>query len=90
MSRRQALWNAARAAEEWPGHLFGATAAGPPPTLPGMTGMETTMADLWATGISPDDHPVRHIRTALDARASGEPTSSPPPGQAAGSWPGEW
>ena len=34
--------------------------------LPGMTGMETTMADLWATGISPDDHPIRHVRAALD------------------------
>jgi error-prone DNA polymerase len=68
LSRRQALWNAGRAAEERPGHLSGVTSSGPPPMLPGMTGVETTMADLWATGISPDDHPIRHVRAALDER----------------------
>ena len=68
LSRRQALWNAGRAAEERPGHLSGVSSSGPPPMLPGMTGMETTMADLWATGISPDDHPIRHVRAALDER----------------------
>ncbi|QNE22371.1 DNA polymerase III subunit alpha [Kribbella qitaiheensis] len=68
LSRRQALWNAGRAAEERPGHLSGVSNSGPPPMLPGMTEMETTMADLWATGISPDDHPIRHVRPSLDAR----------------------
>ncbi|TDO50132.1 error-prone DNA polymerase [Kribbella sp. VKM Ac-2527] len=68
LSRRQALWSAGRAAEERPGHLTGVSTAGPPPMLPGMSGMETTMADLWATGISPDDHPIRHVRADLDAR----------------------
>jgi error-prone DNA polymerase len=68
LSRRQALWNAGRAAEERPGHLSGVSSSGAPPMLPGMTGMETTMADLWATGISPDDHPIRHVRAALDER----------------------
>ncbi|GAA1514646.1 error-prone DNA polymerase [Kribbella lupini] len=68
LSRRQALWDAGRAAEERPGHLSGVSSVGPPPTLPGMSEMETTMADLWATGISPDDHPIRHVRAALDTR----------------------
>jgi error-prone DNA polymerase len=68
LSRRQALWNAGRAAEERPGHLSGVSSSGPPPMLPGMTEMETTMADLWATGISPDDHPIRHVRAMLDER----------------------
>ena len=68
LSRRQALWNAGRAAEERPGHLSGVSSAGAPPMLPGMTGMETTMADLWATGISTDDHPIRHIRAELDSQ----------------------
>jgi error-prone DNA polymerase len=68
LSRRQALWTAGRAAEERPGHLTGVSSAGPPPMLPGMTEVETTMADLWATGISPDDHPIRHVRPALEAR----------------------
>jgi error-prone DNA polymerase len=68
LSRRQALWNAGRAAEERPGHLSGVSSSGPPPMLPGMTEVETTMADLWATGISPDDHPIRHVRAMLDER----------------------
>ena len=68
LSRRQALWNAGRAAEERPGHLAGVSSTGAPPMLPGMSEVETTMADLWATGISPDDHPIRHVRAALDAR----------------------
>ncbi|WP_328994602.1 error-prone DNA polymerase [Kribbella sp. NBC_01245] len=68
LSRRQALWIAGRAAEERPGHLSGVSSVGPPPMLPGMTEVETTMADLWATGISPEDHPIRHVRAALNAR----------------------
>jgi error-prone DNA polymerase len=67
LSRRQALWEAGRAAEVRPGHLTGVTSAGPPPTLPGMSDVELTMADLWATGISPEDHPVRHVREQLEA-----------------------
>jgi error-prone DNA polymerase len=67
LSRREALWQAGRAAQERPNHLPGVTSAGPPPMLPGMSEAETTMADLWATGISPQDHPVRHVRPDLDA-----------------------
>jgi error-prone DNA polymerase len=65
LSRRQALWDAGRAAEERPDQLAGVTAAGPPPMLPGMSGVETTMADLWATGISTDSHPMQHVRAQL-------------------------
>jgi error-prone DNA polymerase len=67
LSRREALWEAGRAAEVRPGHLTGVTSVGPPPTLPGMSAVELTMADLWATGISPEDHPMRHVREDLDA-----------------------
>jgi error-prone DNA polymerase len=67
LSRREALWQAGRAAQERPDHLPGVTSAGPPPMLPGMSDVETTMADLWATGISPRDHPIRHLRSDLDA-----------------------
>src|SRR5262245_13570829 len=66
LSRREALWGAGRAAEVRPGHLPGVTSDGPPPMLPGMSEVEETMADLWATGITPEDHPVRHVRDKLD------------------------
>lgn len=65
LSRRQALWEAGRAAEERPGQLAGITAAGPPPMLPGMSGVETDMADLWATGITTNGHPMQHVREQL-------------------------
>jgi error-prone DNA polymerase len=68
LSRRQAIWNAGQAAAEGPGQLPGTTTAGPPPMLPGLTGQESTMADIWATGISPDDYPIGHVRPMLDAR----------------------
>jgi len=38
----------------------------PAPVLPGMSEVELTLADLWATRISPDDHPVQHLRPVLD------------------------
>src|SRR5699024_8678440 len=28
--------------------------------------VEQTFADLWATGVAPDSHPVQHVRAALD------------------------
>jgi error-prone DNA polymerase len=31
-----------------------------------MTPVEQTFADLWATGTSPDSHPVQHIRDQLN------------------------
>lgn len=31
---------------------------------------EQVVYDLWATGISPDDHPIRHIRQRLDERGA--------------------
>ncbi len=37
------------------------------PLLPEMSPAERVMADLWATGISPDDYPTRHVRDKLDA-----------------------
>ena len=36
------------------------------PLLPDMNPAEQVMADLWATGISPDDYPTRHVRDKLD------------------------
>ena len=35
------------------------------PTLPGMEPVEEAIADLWATGISPDGHPTVFLRDEL-------------------------
>ena len=36
------------------------------PALPGMTEVELTVSDVWATGVSPDSHPIEHLRATLD------------------------
>jgi len=63
LDRRQALWVAGAA--ERPDQLAGSTPAPAPPPLPAMTEVELTLADLWATRISPERHPVEHLRDAL-------------------------
>ncbi|QWF20717.1 error-prone DNA polymerase [Nocardioides sp. LMS-CY] len=65
VSRRQALWNAGwtETDEHLPGVRVGADA----PMLPDMGVVETTMADLWATGITPEEHPVGLLRDTLRA-----------------------
>jgi error-prone DNA polymerase len=68
LSRRQALWAAGPAADDGPDKLAGITTAQTPPTLPGLSDGEQTMADLWATHISTDVHPIAHVRDALAAR----------------------
>jgi error-prone DNA polymerase len=64
-SRRQALWNAGWTETEE--HLEGVRVAGPAPVLPDMEDVEITMADMWATGITPDGHPFEHLRERLRA-----------------------
>ncbi len=63
ISRRQALWNAGYV--ESADQLEGTAVLAPPPMLPGMSDVEITMADLWATRISPDTHPIEHLRPLL-------------------------
>jgi plasmid stability protein len=48
-----------------PGRLPGIVTGERPPTLPGMTPVEESIADLWATGVSPDGHPTRFLRDRL-------------------------
>ncbi|MFC5730948.1 MULTISPECIES: error-prone DNA polymerase [Nocardioides] len=73
LDRRQALWMAGYSEND--DQLPGSTPAPLPPTLPGMSAMEVTLADLWATRISTDVHPIQHYRATLSAagvRAVGE------------------
>ncbi|KAA1415984.1 error-prone DNA polymerase [Nocardioides humilatus] len=65
LDRRQALWMSGYAESD--AQLPGSTPAPPPPTLPGMSDEELTLADLWATKISPERHPIEHLRADLDA-----------------------
>jgi error-prone DNA polymerase len=65
---REALWAAGSAAEERPETLPHTSIVVQPPLLPETTGMDRVAADLWATGISPDDHPVAHVRADLTKR----------------------
>ncbi len=66
-SRREALWAAGAAVQQRPGQLAGTTTGTRPPRLPGMTPVEEMIADLWATGITPEGYPTRHLRERLDA-----------------------
>ncbi len=65
--RRDALWEAGShppAGDRLRG-VLGLTTR---PVLPGMEPVEVAVADLWATGISPDGHPTVFLRAQLDAR----------------------
>ncbi|MGW1173875.1 error-prone DNA polymerase [Kitasatospora sp. NPDC002543] len=66
LTRRQALWAAGAfagiSAELIPGTTPGTEA----PELPGMSPVEETIADLWATGTSATSHPLQHLRDRLE------------------------
>jgi error-prone DNA polymerase len=66
MSRREALWAAGAAAQERAGVLAGTVTGLDPPTLPGMDDVDRLVADVWATGLSPDSHPAQYVRGELD------------------------
>ncbi|QAY74026.1 error-prone DNA polymerase [Agromyces protaetiae] len=68
LDRRRALWLAGEAAQDRAEYLPGSVVVVQPPLLPMLTPAEQVVYDLWATGISPDDHPIRHIRDRLDER----------------------
>ena len=63
LGRREALWNAGFT--ERPDQLEGAGAVVAAPTLPGLDPVGHTLADLWATRISPEGHPFAHLRPML-------------------------
>ncbi|HZA08854.1 error-prone DNA polymerase [Mycobacterium sp.] len=67
ITRREALWAAGAAATQRPDRLPGVGSSSHVPALPGMSELELTAADVWATGISPDTYPTQFIRGDLDS-----------------------
>jgi error-prone DNA polymerase len=67
LDRRAALWAAGAAGGQGPQTLPGTAVGLTAPTLPGMDAIETSVADVWATGISPDTFPTEFARPDLDA-----------------------
>jgi error-prone DNA polymerase len=70
LARREALWAAGAVSGEHPGRLPGTTVGAHAPTLPGMDGIETAVADVWATGLSPDSFPTQFVRRWLTGRGA--------------------
>jgi error-prone DNA polymerase len=68
LDRRQALWAAGAAAQDKPDRLPNTIAGLDAPTLPGMDDTDRLIADIWATGLSPDTHPITLVRETLDAQ----------------------
>jgi error-prone DNA polymerase len=68
LTRRQALWAAGPASRERRGYLPSSAVFVQPPLLPMLTEAEQTVYDLWATGVSPGDHPMRHVRRTMTGR----------------------
>lgn len=64
--RRKALWAAGAVAQERPEKLPGTGVGVAAPELPGMDGVELAVADVWATGLSPDSFPTQFFREHLD------------------------
>jgi error-prone DNA polymerase len=77
LSRREALWAAGAAAQDKPDRLPGTVTGTDAPMLPGMSEVDTLVADVWATGLSPETHPARFLRDHLD-RAGALPISALP------------
>ncbi|WP_306212744.1 error-prone DNA polymerase [Actinoplanes sp. RD1] len=68
LSRREALWAAGAAAQDRPDRLPGTVTGTGAPALPGMEDVDKLVADVWATGLSPDSHPAQFLRAELDRR----------------------
>ncbi|SDT63809.1 error-prone DNA polymerase [Actinoplanes derwentensis] len=66
LSRREALWAAGAASQDRPDRLPGTVTGTEAPTLPGMSDVDVLVADVWATGLSPETHPARFLRAELD------------------------
>jgi error-prone DNA polymerase len=65
LERRGALW-AAEAVAQIRADQLAVVVGDEAPTLPGMDPVEQLVADIWATGISPNRHVVEFVRPHLD------------------------
>lgn len=63
--RRSSLWKAGAHVAQHQHMLNNITTLQSVPCLPGMEPIEEAIADLWATGISPDGHPTVFVREQL-------------------------
>ncbi|HCJ48894.1 MAG TPA: error-prone DNA polymerase, partial [Microbacterium sp.] len=68
ISRREGIWLAGDAAQDRQEFLEGSLVSVQPPLFPDQSSYDVLAADLWATGLSSDDHPLTHYRSQLDAR----------------------
>jgi error-prone DNA polymerase len=68
LGRREALWRAGAAAGDRAEFLPSSIVTVQPPLFADPTSFDILRDDLWATGISVNDHPVAHLRSALDER----------------------
>lgn len=68
LTRREALWRAGAAADDRAEFLPSSIVTVQPPLFADPTSFDVLRDDLWATGISVDDHPVAHLRSFLDER----------------------
>ncbi|GIF21173.1 error-prone DNA polymerase [Actinoplanes tereljensis] len=66
LSRREALWAAGAAAQDRPDRLPGTVTGTDAPMLPGMSEVDRLVADVWATGLSPEAHPAQFLRADFD------------------------
>ncbi|WP_020521709.1 error-prone DNA polymerase [Catelliglobosispora koreensis] len=70
LNRREALWAAGAAAQERSDRLPHTTTGVRAPQLPSMDEVDQLVADVWATGLSPDNHPIRIVREFLDEQGA--------------------
>jgi error-prone DNA polymerase len=68
LSRREAMWNAGNAAQDRAEFLAGTIVSVQPPLFAMPSEVDEMMSDLWSTGMSADNHPVRHLRDSLSRR----------------------
>ncbi|WP_369372356.1 error-prone DNA polymerase [Promicromonospora sp. Populi] len=67
VERREGLWAAGALGQEGPTTLPGVSVGVEAPMLPGMSEIELSQADAWATGVTPDSYPTQHVRPGLAA-----------------------
>jgi error-prone DNA polymerase len=70
VDRRSALWAAGAVAGERSDRLPGTTVGAEAPVLPGMDDIEVAVADVWATGLSPDSFPTQFVRGWLTSQGA--------------------